>query len=209
LARALDSAVASMVRLDYRTRLLVSDSVATLERHWGRSAFGRWLRESPVGRRIETIRHEHFEEVGFPSLERRIKNGTGPELVKTFLRDLGSQLSEPVRLEAGGSMALILTGYLSRGTEAVDVVDEVPKQVRRLSAQTVNTLAKCYGLKLAHLQSHYLPDDWRARRHSFEELDRLRVHLVDAYDEFLSKLFSGRKKDCDDLLVLAGWLKRK
>jgi hypothetical protein len=75
LARALDSAVAFMERLDYRTRLLVSDSVATLERHWGRSAFGRWLRESPVGRRIETIRHEHFEEVGFPSLERRIKNG--------------------------------------------------------------------------------------------------------------------------------------
>ncbi len=209
LARAVESAVASTERLDYRTRLLVRDSAAALERHWGRSEFGRWLRESPVGRRIESIRHEQFEEVGFPSLERRIVNGTDPELVKTFLRDLGSHLSEPVRLEVGGSMALILTGYLSRGTEDVDVADEVPEQVRRLSAQTVDALARRYGLKLAHFQSHYLPDGWRARLHSFEELGQLRVYLVDAYDVFLSKLFSGREKDRDDLLVLAGQLKKE
>ncbi len=33
LARAVESAVASTERLDYRTRLLVRDSVAALERH--------------------------------------------------------------------------------------------------------------------------------------------------------------------------------
>lgn len=209
LARAVESAVVAAERLDYRTRLLVRDSVAALERHWGNLRLARWLRESPVGQRIEEIRREHFEKVGFPSLEARIMNETNPDLVKTFLRDLGMQLSEPVRLEVGGSTALILTGYLSRGTEDVDVVDEVPEPLRRLPAQTMDPLIRRYGLRLAHFQSHYLPNGWKDRLGYFEELGRLRVYLVDAYDVFLSKLFSNREKDRDDLHVLAGQLNKE
>ena len=208
LARAVECAVAGDERLDYRTRLLVRDSVTALERHWGSVRLARWLRDSPVGQRIEYIRCEPFDEVGFPSLEERIMNGTDPDLVKTFLRDLADHLSEPVRLDVGGSMALILTGYLARGTEDVDVVDEVPSVLRGLPASIVDALTKRYGLKLAHFQSHYLPSGWKARLWYFEEFGRLRVYLVDAYDVFLSKLFSGREKDRDDLLVLAGQLKK-
>lgn len=209
LAHAVESAVAAEARLDYRTRLLVRDSVTALERHWGRSRLALWLEESPVGQRIECIRREIFDEIGFPSLEARIMNGTDPELVKTFLRDLGSQLSEPVRLEVGESMALILTGYLARGTEDMDVVDELPAPIRQLPAQAVDELMRRYGLKLAHFQSHYLPKGWKERLCYLEEFGRLRLYLVDAYDVFLSKLFSNREKDRDDLLVLAGQLKKE
>ncbi len=194
LARAVETAVASGERLDFRTRLLVRDSVNALERHWGRSRLARWLRESPVGPRIECIRREDFGEVGFPSLEARIVNETDPDRVKMFLRDLGGQVSEPLRLEVGGSMALILTGYLSRGTEDVDVVDEVPASLRQLLVHAADALSKRYGLKLAHFQSHYLPSGWKERLRYLDEFGRLRVYLVDAYDVFLSKLFSARER---------------
>jgi hypothetical protein len=209
LARAVESAVSNGKRLDYRTRLLVRDSMAALERHWGRSRLAHWLRQSPAGQQIECILREPFDEVGFPSLESRIMDGTDPDLVKTFFRDLASHLSEPVRLDVGGSMALILTGYLARGTEVVDVVDEVPAPLRQLPPQIVDPLMKRYGLRLAHFQSHYLPAGWKERLAYFEEFGRLRLYLVDAYDVFLSKLFSVREKDRDDLLVLVGQLNKE
>ena len=60
-----------------------------------------------------------------------------------------------------------------------------------------------YGLKLTHFQSHYLPQGWQQRLHSQEPFGQPQVSLVDAYDVFLSKLFSARIKDRDDLRMLA------
>jgi hypothetical protein len=208
LAHAVERTAGADDRLDFRTRLLIRDSLAALERHWGRSRFARWLSASSVRRRIESIRREDLGEVGFPSLEARLIPDTDPEMVKMFLRDLGERLEEPIRLEVGRCMALILAGYLSRGTEDIDVVDEVPAEVRQLKPRVLGQLAKRYGLKLTHFQSHYLPKEWKKRLRYLDEFGRLRVYLVDVYDVFLSKLFSGREKDRDDLIVLVRQLKK-
>lgn len=203
LARAIEATIDAENHLDFRSRLLIRDSLTALERHWGRPRLTRWLRSSPVRPRLEAVRQEKFGEIGFPSLQERIMPSTDPERVKMFLRDLGDRLSEVVRLEVGRSMALILTSRLTRGTEDIDVVDEIPAAIRQLKARTLNQLMKRYGLRLAHFQSHYLPKEWKNRLRYLDEFGRLRVYLADVYDVFLSKLFSGREKDRDDLIVLA------
>ena len=126
---------------------------------------------------------------------------TRPEQVREFFRELGMHLHRPVRLYIGGSIALILPGYLSRPTEDVDVVDEVPAELRS-QRELLNDLEKRFALQLAHFQSHYLPMGWQQRVHSLESFGSLQVYLVDVYDVFLSKLFSIRTKDRDDLRML-------
>lgn len=208
LARALEKSVQTAERLDFRTRLLIRDSLAALESHWGLLQFTRWLRASPTHSRLEAIRQEDLGDAGFPSLKARIMDETDPQNAKMFLRELGGLLDQSVRLEVGGSMALILSGYLSRGTEDIDVVDEVPAEVRRVEPRVLEPLTKRYGLRLAHFQSHYLPNEWKNRLRYLDDYGHLRVYLVDVYDVFLSKLFSGREKDRDDLFVLARQLKK-
>src|SRR5438552_3985685 len=83
------------------------------------------------------------------------------------------------------SAALILQGYLSRATDDIDVVDEVPAEIRSLHA-LLQDLRKRYGFHLAHFQSHYLPTGWEQRLHSLEPFGNLQIHLVDIYDVFLS-----------------------
>src|SRR5262249_32747417 len=92
LARAVEASIESGERLDFRTRLLIRDSVRALERHWGQPRLARWLRSSPARQRLEAIRREDLGEVGFPSLEVRIMTSTDPDRVKMFLRDLGDKL---------------------------------------------------------------------------------------------------------------------
>jgi hypothetical protein len=102
----------------------------------------------------------------------------------------------------GGSAALILPGYLSRQTEDIDAVDEVPAEIRS-QHKVLQELADRYGLHLAHFQRHYLPMRWEQRVHSRPPYGLLQVYLLDVYDVFLSKLFSARTKDQDDLRALA------
>jgi hypothetical protein len=193
---------------DYRTRLLIRDSVEALVRRWGRDKVAEWLAGSPVRLRIEAICREAFEEPGFPSLAERVMDKTDPDDVRQFLRDLGTRLDRPVRVDVGGSVALILRGYLSRHTEDIDVVDEVPPELRTRH-ELLRDLEKRYGLKLTHFQSHYLPGGWAERVRFLDSFGQLRVHLVDAADVFLSKLFSGRSKDLDDLRALAPQLDKE
>jgi hypothetical protein len=188
--------------LDYRTRLLIRDSVEALRRHWGPERLQAWLAGCPARVRIEMICRERFDRPGFASLSERLMDRTDPELVKQFLRELGSHVSRPVRLCIGGSVALILPGYLARHTEDVDVVDEVPAEIRS-QHQLLAQLRKRYALELAHFQSHYLPQGWEHRVHSLEPFGQMQVALVDVHDIFLSKLFGGREKDRDDLRLLA------
>jgi hypothetical protein len=108
----------------------------------------------------------------------------------------------------GGSAALIVAGKLSRATEDVDVVDEVPAEIRT-RYDLLERLAARYGLHIAHFQSHYLPTGWADRVRSLGRLGQLEVYLVDEYDVFLSKLFSRREKDRDDLRLLAPLLDRQ
>jgi hypothetical protein len=133
---------------------------------------------------------------------------TEPKAVKQFLRELGTHLARPVDLRVGGAISLILAGYLARATEDIDVVDEVPAEVRA-QRPLLDQLRQRFGLRLTHFQSHFLPTGWECRLHSLGPFGRLQVFLVDGYDMFLSKLFSQREKDLDDLRLMAPMLDRE
>jgi hypothetical protein len=203
-ARALAEAIereAVRPDLDYRTRLLIRDGTRALEAYWGRERQQRWLGDSRARRHIELIQQEPFDEVGFPSLRERIVDAVSSTTVQTYLRELAAHVHDPVRLVIGGAIALILQGYLSRATEDIDVVDEVPAELRQQHA-LLEQLQKEYGLQLTHFQSHFLPSGWETRLRSLEPVGRLQVALVDVYDLFLGKLFSARRKDHNDLRLL-------
>ncbi|HYT87082.1 MAG TPA: DUF6036 family nucleotidyltransferase [Gemmataceae bacterium] len=202
LAGAVESQAAATA-LDYRTRLLIRDSVQALRHYWGEQRTRDWLAGSPSGERIEAICAESFERPGFPTIRERLMDKTDPEKVQQLLRELGSRihLRHRLRLAIGGSIALILPGYLERSTTDIDVVNELPAEIRSQHA-LLEDLRKRYGLELAHFQSHYLPSGWDNRLHYLDAYGDLQVYLVDVYDVFLSKLFSVRTKDLDDLRML-------
>jgi hypothetical protein len=188
--------------LDYRSRLLIHDSLEALQTYWGAERLQSWLRRCALHLQIKAIWRASYEEVGFPSLRRRLMSATRPEQIKQFLRELSLSVRRPITLTIGGSIALILLGLLVRSTEDINVVNAVPVELLA-EAHLLDTLAQRYGLMLTHFQSHYLPQGWMQRVHSHESFGQLQVFLVDPYDIFLGKLFSAHLKDCDDLRVLA------
>jgi hypothetical protein len=195
--------------LDYRSRLLIRDSVKALRHHWGDERVDKWLKESPQGEQIATICRGPWEcDRGFSSLMERVVDVLTPQTIERFFRELSRHVRRPLRLAVGGSAALIVPGYLSRPTEDIDVVDEVPKELREQHA-LLNELKERYGLELAHFQQHYLPMRWQDRLHYYDTFDELTVYLVDAIDVFLSKLFSIRTKDLDDLRALTSHLDKE
>jgi hypothetical protein len=187
--------------LDYRSRLLIHDSLDALADSWGKDRLLDWLQRTPERATVEDIWHRQYEKLGFPFLKNRIMEATRPETVRQFFRELSQHVSRPVRLEVAGAIALILPGYLTRRTEDIDVVNEVPEELRSQHA-VLGRLAERYGLELGHVQSHYFPKDWQQRLHSLEPFGQLQIALIDVYDVFLSKLFSARDKDRDDLRML-------
>lgn len=203
LAEAVEARSAEGGELDYRTRLLIRDSVEALRGYWGERRFREWLAGCAARARVEAICAEPFERAGFSSIRERLMEKTDPATVEQLFRELGSRLRLPhrIRLAVGGSVALILPGYLARATEDIDVVDEIPAEIRSQHA-LLDDLRKRYGLLLAHFQSHYLPSGWDNRLHYLDTFGDLQVYLVDAHDVFLSKLFSSRTKDLDDMRIL-------
>jgi hypothetical protein len=186
--------------LDYRSRVLIRDSVKALRHYWGDKRVGEWLKESPLGGEIETIcRGPWDDDRGFSYLKEQVVDPT--EDVQGFLRELGGLVRRPLKMAVGGSVALILPGYLSRPTQDLDVVDEVPEELRS-KHNDVARIESRYRLQLAHFQQHYLPMRWQDRLHYLDTYGELTVYLVDVYDVLLSKLFSIRTKDLDDLRAL-------
>jgi hypothetical protein len=192
---------------DFRTRLLIRDGTNALENHWGAKRVQEWLSNSPVRARIEAIKKEDLGQPGFPMLKEQLMDKTEPDTVNEFLRELGTRVHEPATFAVGGSIALILTGYLSRATSDLDV-DEVPTAIR-LQTELLEELQKRYRLLLTHFQSHYLPSGWQSRLHHLGKFGSIEVHLVDVYDIFLGKLFSSRTKDLDDLRAIKPKLDRQ
>ena len=88
--------------LDYRTRLLIRDSVDALKGHWGDQRVQRWLTECPSHDKIETICHEGFDEVGFPSIRKRLMDKTDPESIRQYFQKLGMMLRQTVQIAVGG-----------------------------------------------------------------------------------------------------------
>jgi len=207
LAEAIEDQVVSG-DLDYRSRLLIRDSIKALRHHWGSERVADWLNACPVGGTVEAICNQQFEcNRGFSSLMDRVVDVTRAETIRQFLRELGTAISRPVRLDIGGSASLILTDRLYWKTEDIDVVDEVPAEVRS-QRKLLAELHQRYGLELAHFQRHYLPMGWEQRVHSQAPFGRLQVYLVDVYDVALSKVFSGRTKDLDHLRQLIPQLEK-
>ena len=207
LAEAIRNQVASE-DLDFRTRLLIRDGTDALQEYWGEELWMKWLGNCPVGGRIEAICQEELGEPGFPFLRRQLVEPTKPETVYQLFRELGQSVHQRVKVSVGGSVALIIPGYLARQTQDIDVVDELPKEIRS-QRKLLEQLEQRYRLQLAHFQSHYLPAGWDKRLHFLDSYGQLQVYLVDPYDVFLSKLFSARAKDLDDLRILAPQLDKE
>lgn len=184
--------------LDFRTRLLIRDGVNALERYWGREHVQDWLTRCPVRSQIQSIRGEDLGRLGFPFLGSQLVEPTSPETVKQLLRELGQNVHQRVRIYIGGSIAMIVPGYLVRRTQDLDVIDEVPEEIRN-QHQLLERILQRYRLEIATSPSHYLPSGWMNRVHYLDDYGPLQVYLVDVYDVFLSKLFSRREKDRDDL----------
>ncbi|MBI2807048.1 MAG: hypothetical protein HYX68_18860 [Planctomycetes bacterium] len=207
LAAAVVSQAAQEPR-DYRTRLLIRDSVDALRDYWGNQRFDHWLVACPTRGNIVGICHAPFEEVGFPSIRKRLMDKLDPETIRQYFQQLGFSLRQTVKIAVGGGCALILPGYITRFTEDIDVVGEVPEDIRA-EYQLLDGLEKLHGLHLGHVQPHYFPRGWQERVHAFGVYHHLQVALVDVYDVFLSKLFSARMKDVGDLKVLAPQLDKE
>ncbi|HZZ45120.1 MAG TPA: DUF6036 family nucleotidyltransferase [Tepidisphaeraceae bacterium] len=203
LAAAIEETVGSGEVLDYRTRLLVRDALAALEGYWGEEKFSAWRNRMAI-----SALDQEGDEEGFPSLGRRLMDAVTPEVVLEFLRELSLHVSRRTVVVVGGSIALILRGYLSRHTDDVDLVDEVPGEIRG-QHELLERLTKRYGLRLAHFQSHYLNEGWDKRLRSAGVFGNLSVLVVDVYDVFVGKLFSVREKDRDDLRMLKQRLDRE
>jgi hypothetical protein len=205
LAQTIESAIADP-ELDERTRALIQESVNVLEKRWGAEPFRRWIDQHPRVAELRTLSAP--TQNGFPSLTRRVMETTKPEKIERFLRDLSTHVSAPTDLYIGGSIALILAGHLSRHTEDIDLVDEIPASIRS-QPQMLEELARVHDIYLAHFQSHHLPSGWRDRVKSLGVFRFLRVFVVDEIDVFLSKLFSNREKDRQDLRIVADKLGRE
>lgn len=200
LAAAIERQMAG--ELDFRTRLLIRDAIQALTAVWGQGQLRQWIQNSPGRGKIEAIVREDLGPPGFPSLAARLMESTKAETVRQYLREMGAKLPRPASIAIGGSISLILSAHLSRHTEDIDVVDEVPAELRG-QHELLENLARRYGLRLTHFQSHYLPAGWESRLTSLGRFGKLDVHVVDAHDVCLSKMFSVREKDRDDLRVLA------
>jgi Nucleotidyltransferase of unknown function (DUF6036) len=188
---------------DFRTRLLMRDSCVALQEYWGGERFNAWLQNSPAKTRLkELIEEEDLGREGFQFLRYRLMEPTRPDDIRQFLRELGTCPRKRTQFFIGGSISLLLPGYLVRRTQDLDVVDEVPEEIRT-SYKFLDDISKRYQLKVAHFQSHYLPNGWKNRVHSQGLFGNLEVYLVDVYDVFVGKLFSKRTKDLDDLRALA------
>lgn len=192
---------------DYRTRLLLHESIQALKTYWG-PRFERWLRNVPSQDEIRKLDEATFDEVGFPSLGRRLMDKTSPDRVRQFFEYLGQRARVRERLDIAGSTALIVPGYLARRTEDVDIVGEIPKEIRE-NHQLLGELQQIFMLHLGFVQTHYFPMGWQERAHYLDRFGSLDVYLLDVYDVFLSKLFSRRIKDVQDMTVLVPQIDRE
>ena len=68
LAAAVERQIASG-DLDFRTRLLIRDSLDALEQIWGSPRFNQWLTQSSAAAKMTAICAEELGESGFSSLQ--------------------------------------------------------------------------------------------------------------------------------------------
>lgn len=205
LARAIEFDLQSAPAPDFRTRLLVRDAARSMRSFWGAARFRRWLAASPAGEAVGCFLKEDLGETGFPFIRRRLVAGVDATEIKQIFDLLGRKVHGRVEVSIAGSIPTLIKGMTARPTGDIDIVNEVPPEIRKQRA-ILKEIETEYGLKLTHVQSHYLPRNWERRRHYLGDFGGLRVYLVDEYDIFVSKLSRGREKHKQDIRVLAGVL---
>jgi len=207
LARAIETVMVEPT-LDWRTFQLVKEGWEALEESIEPGLLNDYLVERTSIQITEAIRariHDAWNshcDVKFPSLKERLMPHLSPVAIRQFLRELGSAIAHPATITMGGAASLVLRGLLSRATEDVDVVDEVPAEI--CDEQVIlQALSARYGLRMTHFRSHYLPRDWESRTIDFGTSGKIQVRLVDALDIVAGKVYSTRPKDLDNFRALS------
>jgi hypothetical protein len=208
LAAAIEQDLQRSPRPDFRSRLLVRDATRALKSYWGQTRFAGWLENSPVRERIAAILGENLGEPGFHDIRRRLVASVSKNQVEQIFELLGQHVRERIEVHVAGSIPTLIEGLTHRPTDDIDIVDEVPPQIRGQRAMLRQIRTK-YGLNLGHVQSHYLPANWKNRRRYLGEFGGIRVFLADVYDVFVSKLSSRQEKHRDDLRVMAPQLDKE
>jgi hypothetical protein len=202
LAAAIEQDLLRDPQPDFRTRLLVRDAAVAMRSYWGWRRFSQWLEASPVGPRIRQILDEDLGETGFPAIRRRLVDSIDSTRLSRIFDLLGRGIHGRVEVHIAGSIPTLIKGLTVRPTGDIDFVDEVPAEIRSQRA-ILRKIETEFGLKLGHVQSHYLPAHWQDRRQWLGDFGGLRVYVVDEYDIFVSKLSSKKEKHQSDLGVLA------
>jgi len=207
LTRGIESAL-MRENLDWRTMQLIKEGWDALEQAAGSAMLDRYLLNGTAHEIRETIlaRTSGVEnchgEIKFPSLKERLMTHLSPVFLGQFLRELGTRITRPTTITMGGAASLVLQGLISRATEDIDLVDEVPVEIRE-EHQMLEELSSRYGLRIAHFQSHYLPERWQTRTADFGTFGKIHLRLVDPHDIIAGKVYSPRPKDLDDFRLLA------
>jgi hypothetical protein len=202
LATAIEQDLAGNPCPDFRTRLLVRDAAFAIRSYWGPRRFTRWLATSPVGQSIRAILDEDLGQTGFHAIRRRLVDSIDLTRVSRIFDLLGRAIHGRTEVNIAGSIPTLIKGLTARPTGDIDFVDEVPEEIRRQRA-VLRKIETDFGLKLGHVQSHYLPAHWQNRRRWLGDFGGLCVYVVDEYDIFVSKLSSKKEKHQSDLGVLA------
>ena len=202
LAQAIEQDLERNHEPDFRTRLLVRDATAAIRSYWGTRKFSRWLATNSMSQQIRAILAEDLGPTGFPAIRRRLVDRIDLTRIKQIFELLGRGIQGPLEVHIAGSIPTLIKGLTIRPTGDIDFVDEIPEEVR-CQRTVLRKIATNFGLRLAHVQAHYLPAGWYDRRHWLGEFGGLRVYVVDEYDIFVSKLSSKKEKHQSDLGVLA------
>jgi hypothetical protein len=208
LATAIEHDLQHTPHPDFRTRLLVRDAVRAIQSFWGRKRVAEWLGSSPAGTRIRAILGEDLGEPGFPHIRRRLVASPSAIQIGQIVDLLGRRIQHRVEVNIAGSIPTLIKGLTAQPTAHIDFVDEVLAEVRK-QRTILRQIRDTYGLDLGHVQSHSLPANWERRRSYLGDYGGLRVHLVNEYDIFVSKLSSKQEKHKDDLRVLAQQLDKE
>jgi hypothetical protein len=207
LAAAIEDDLERTSRPDFRTRLLVRDATRAIRSYWGPKRFSHWLHASTVKDRIHTILQEELGSPGYRNIRRRLVSNVGSTEIHQIFSLLGDRVQDSIDVYIAGSIPTLIQGLTARPTDDIDIVNEVPAQIRK-QGDLLKRIRSEYGLTLGHVQSHYLPANWQQRRRFLGNFGGLQVYLVDVVDIFVRKLSSKQEKHQQDLRVLANSLQK-
>jgi len=132
-----------------------------------------------------------------------------PEPWASFLRALDQRLEEAVDLHCIGGFAITMHYGLSRGTADIDILKAVPtRQLSNLQelAGKGSELRERFKVYLQPVTMITYPEDYESRLIRLWpqfEVERLRLHVLEAHDLALTKLERNSDVDRQDMLWLA------